>query len=352
MPDSRSILLAGLGNTGSHLAPLIARMGLSEHLVIVDPDIVEEDNMTAQAYRPDEVGQPKASGTADLLRQIRPALRVEAFVGELEDLPLGCFSGLVILCLDQDGARQVAAERCWQTGGVLYDVAVNGPAGLARLTRILPGAGRACLECSWSDGQYAKLPVRNSCRKTPPTDAPAALGSFAASLTTLWMNSEEAGDDNVEVVSSPTDGEMFVTRLTPNPDCRFDHRVPGIAHFGALDPLAPLPVLFDRLRTKVLAVPGFTFARRTRCVGCGSEEEVLQIARGPAGPGPCKRCASPLEFPGFHTNSQLIRSELSPAEEETSLEAIGLRDGDVVVADDDQWVQLGLRQSKPGHLHV
>ena len=65
MNPTRTILLTGLGNTGSHLAPLIARSGVGGLLVLVDPDIVEAGNMGAQAYGPDDVGKPKAEAMAE-----------------------------------------------------------------------------------------------------------------------------------------------------------------------------------------------------------------------------------------------------------------------------------------------
>lgn len=347
MHRPRSILLAGLGNTGSHLAPLIVRMGLSDRLVIADWDTVEAKNMAAAAYRTKDVGQSKCAATKDSLQDLNPILQIESFHGKLEDLPLAYFAGTVVLCLDQNASRQIASERTWWMGGTLVDIAVNGPESLARVTRIRRSNDWACLECGWSTELYSHLSALHACRKIPPTNAPAALGSFAASLAALVMQSPASGEDNIEVVSSPAAGEMFVSKLRRNPECRFRHSAPVIEHFGTIEPTTGLGSLMDRLHMDSLAVPGFSFARRVSCAGCGSEEEVLVLNRAGTTPQGCTLCGGPLEYPAFHARKRLQRSVLSESELALSLAEIGLVNGDVLSAGDNRWIQLSLDQDQP-----
>lgn len=339
MHNSHTILLAGLGNTGSHLAPLIAHSGMAGLLVLADPDIVEAGNMGAQSYVPADIGKPKAEATAQHLTGLNPDLRIESFTGELEDLPLGYFADKVVLCLDHDGARQIAAERAWWMGGTLFDLAVNGQAGLARVSRIVRGIGKACLECGWSPEQYAKLPVRNSCRKILPTRAPAALGSFAASLGAIQILSPAPDDFNSEIVSSPGAGEIWVTKLVENNNCRFNHRAPTVEFLNRLDFSRRLGQLMDELETRSIEVPGFTFATRTRCSGCSAEEDVLLLDRniGRA----CRQCERTLVVMPFHSSVATSREAVSDNYRDMTLTEIGLRPGDVVRTDINRWIQLG-----------
>ena len=101
-----SVLLAGAGNIGSFLAPLLARAGVGL-LRLVDRDRVEEKNLAGQDYDPEDVGRPKAEVLADRLRRRFPGLAVQAHAADLEDLPLGTFEVDVLLgALDSRQARQ------------------------------------------------------------------------------------------------------------------------------------------------------------------------------------------------------------------------------------------------------
>jgi molybdopterin/thiamine biosynthesis adenylyltransferase len=348
-----TILLAGLGNTGSHLAPLIARAGGGGLLVLADPDIVEAGNTGAQSYGPDDVGKTKAEAMAERLAGINPRLQIECLVGELEVLPLGYFGDLVVLCLDHDGARQVAAERAWWMGGTLFDVAVNGQAGLARVSRFVRGLGKACLECAWSPEQYGKLPVRNSCRRILPTRAPAALGSFAASLAATRLFSPASDDFNTEIVSSPGAGEMWATNLMENGHCRFNHRSPTVECLNHFDLSCGFGQLLDNLQTDSIEAPGFTFATRARCTGCGTEEDVLLLNRNDN--LTCSQCDWAIETLPFHSRAVIQREDITAGHAMLSLTDMGFRPGDVVRTDINRWFQLGcIRNSSstfPNHHH-
>lgn len=338
MNPSRIILLAGLGNTGSHIAPLLARMGLAERLVLADPDLVEAGNMQAQAYGPENVGLTKVEATARRLAGLNPHLKIECFPGDLEDLPLGYFADMVVLCLDHDGARQVAAERAWWMGGILHDVAVNGSTGLARVTRIVRGIGRACLECAWSDSQYANLPVRHSCRKITPTNAPAALGAYAASLAAMQILSPVVCDSNCEISASPGAGEMWISKLPENGGCRFRHRSATVECLNRFDFTLPIGDLFSLLDSSTIALPGFSFVGRGRCSGCGIDDEILLLNRRL--PSLCPRCGGVREFLPFHARSNIRSEDFSKDALSQSLDAVGLRPGDVVRSDNNRWIQL------------
>ncbi len=336
-------LLCGAGNIGSFLAPLVARIPNVSRIGIVDPDTVDPSNTAAQAFGPQDIGQFKAVAVARHLASLRADLTVDAFPCDLEDLPRGWFSGVVACCLDNNGGRRAAAERTWQSGGSLIDAGVNGLLGLARVTVIRGPSRGACLQCAWSAEQYAQLGVRHLCRRAiTPTNAPAALGSFTASLAATQIHKPARDDTNFEIVASPQHGEMWVSTLPESPDCRFPHPTPTIECLPRFDFTLPVGDLFERLDTRSLAVPDFAFAGRARCPnGCRAPaDDLLWLARGRT-PRACPQCGRPLAAMPFH-DRPAIRAEDFPAPElaRNMLDA-GLLPGDIVVTDNNRWIQLG-----------
>lgn len=346
MTCSTNILLCGLGNIGSHLAPLLARHPSVERLIIADPDRVSQSNLHSQNVNIDDLEKPKVEVHAAAMKRLRPSLWVRAVEGELEDLPLGCFAGIVLLALDSNGPRQVAAERTWQMGGLLIDHGVNPTAGLARVTVHAGGAGHACLECNWPGETYAALRARHGCAAAPPTNAPAALGAAAAAHGALrlfpLMNGHADAPDDAEWVIHPASGECYRTKLSPNPQCRFDHARLDVELLPGFDPAATLADLFDLLGVESLRIPAFSWELRLACRNCARETETLRVARG-AHAGRCQSCGGQLDPLAFHRSVELRRADLTAGQLARPLADIGLHAGDVVQsgAAPRRTVQLG-----------
>ena len=111
------VVLGAGGNIGSHLVPLLARLPGVTRLTLVDCDRYEEKNLQSQAITPSDVGQPKARVQARRARRINPKLEVVPIVDRLENVPLGCLRGDVILaCLDSKESRRCANEIAWRLG--------------------------------------------------------------------------------------------------------------------------------------------------------------------------------------------------------------------------------------------
>jgi len=83
-----AVVIAGAGNIGSHLAPLLARAGV-RLIRIIDRDRVEAKNLANQDFRREHVGGWKAEVLAERIQGQFPGLTVEARPLDLEDLPLG-----------------------------------------------------------------------------------------------------------------------------------------------------------------------------------------------------------------------------------------------------------------------
>lgn len=81
----RTVLIAGAGSVGSHLADLLVRSGV-EHLIVVDPDIVEPANLSRSIYTSHQIGRPKVDALAEHLVAINPVAQIVPLAVRLEDL--------------------------------------------------------------------------------------------------------------------------------------------------------------------------------------------------------------------------------------------------------------------------
>ncbi len=232
-PQTFTALLAGAGNIGSHLAPLLARAGIGT-LHIVDRDIVEKKNLTQQDYEAHDIGRSKAEALAERLRRQFPALKVEAFFADLEDVPLGAFRVDVLFgALDSRRARQVlVSERGWPLGIPVIDGAV-GEGLLGRVQTFIPGADTACLECGWSEADYRLLAAEYPCRPgafahAPGTVSPACIGAVVAGLMAarcLGLFDRSLAPDSREIACDLRHNRFLESRLRRGTKCRFDHRI-------------------------------------------------------------------------------------------------------------------------------
>jgi molybdopterin/thiamine biosynthesis adenylyltransferase len=159
-----SVFVAGLGNIGSHLVPLLARIRGIERAVLCDPDTYEPEQVASQDIRAHDVGHNKARVQAERLRALRPDLTVEAFAVRAEAVPLGAlWRAVTVSCLDSVAARVRLASRAWRVGGAFVDAAVAGGDGLMVRTEVyLPDPGAACFECAIED--YTQLDQSYPCQ--------------------------------------------------------------------------------------------------------------------------------------------------------------------------------------------
>jgi len=252
---SAKVLIAGVGNIGSHLVPLLARAGVGV-LRLVDRDVVEEKNLAQQAYGPQDVGRGKAEALARRLAGQFPQLRIEPFVADLEDVPLSAFRTDVLFgALDSRRARQLlVSERGWPLGVPVIDGGV-GEGLLGRVQVIRPGDTTACLECAWGETDYRHLAAEYPCRPgeavaTPSTMAPACVGAVVAGIMAarfLALMAGEAPEESREIAFDLRHNRFLESRLRRSPRCRFDHQVvPEIATIAAAARVADLVAMIER----------------------------------------------------------------------------------------------------------
>jgi len=72
---SRHVVVVGAGSVGSTMADALARTGIGRFTVL-DPDTVEEANLSRTIYIANDVGYPKVDALAARLRAAQPGLRV------------------------------------------------------------------------------------------------------------------------------------------------------------------------------------------------------------------------------------------------------------------------------------
>jgi molybdopterin/thiamine biosynthesis adenylyltransferase len=230
-----SVLIAGAGNIGSHLAPQLARAGVGA-IRLVDRDRVEAKNLATQDFRRKDVGRFKADVLAERLQAQFPQQRIEARSCDLEDLPRSEAAVDVLLgALDSRRARQMLiSEMGWPLGVPVIDGGV-GEGLVGRVQVFLPGPTSACLECTWGREDYRQLAAEYPCLPGAsaagrPTISTAFLGNFTASIMAgecLRILAGRAGTDSYEVPFDLAHYQFRRYLLRRAAACRHDHRMGG-----------------------------------------------------------------------------------------------------------------------------
>lgn len=111
----RNITIVGLGGTGAQVARIVGRMAYDRQragqsvpeITLIDPDVIEAQNVGRQLFAPAEVGQPKA---AVIGRRLNLALGLAVrWIPEKVDAKRHFDhygGGLILSCVDNHEARQ------------------------------------------------------------------------------------------------------------------------------------------------------------------------------------------------------------------------------------------------------
>jgi molybdopterin/thiamine biosynthesis adenylyltransferase len=335
---SRHIVVAGAGNTGSHLLPHLARMSAIGRITIVDPDVYAPENAASQNLDWEEdLGRAKAVVQAERLRRIRAcvggrALEVVAFQERIEDVPRGLLiSDLIVSCLDS--SRQYVNQIAWRLNVPWTDCGVQGGLKLARVNSYRPAMDAPCLECAWGPDDYAALEQEYPCGAVSgaahPTLASSALGALAASLAAIEI-AKLLSDDHAHALVGRQDlvdaehHTLDVTTYRRNPSCRFDH------HSWQVEPWLCPPA--ERTLGSALGaagslqVEGHLFSAGLICPSCEHREPSLRLNRPLAH---CPICSRRLIVPGFGSFDRIDPGR-ARGYEDLTLAQIGLRAGDIV----------------------
>lgn len=143
------VVIIGCGANGTVMANTLARAGVG-HLVIVDRDFIELNNLQRQVLFDEEDvrrGTPKAAAAADRLRKINPSIRIDGIVADVnaenvEELTDG--AALVMDGTDNFETRFLINDACVKHGVPwIYAGAVSS---YGMTMTIVPGE-TACLRC-------------------------------------------------------------------------------------------------------------------------------------------------------------------------------------------------------------
>lgn len=142
-----TILVAGAGGLGFPISVYLTAAGVGT-IRIIDPDIVELDNLNRQLLHWDrDIGRKKIESAREKLSQINPTINIEVYDEKITDenaLTLVDGVDAVIDALDNYEARFALNRACIEKRIPFFHGAVHGLMGQA--TTIIPGE-TACLRC-------------------------------------------------------------------------------------------------------------------------------------------------------------------------------------------------------------
>jgi adenylyltransferase/sulfurtransferase len=251
---------------------------------------------------------------------------------------------VILACLDSKESRRSANEIAWRLGMPWIDAGVEPSLMLARVNIYLPAADQPCLECAWSERDYAELSTIHPCdagvSKAPATNSPACLGALAAALQAIECQKLLAGQAagaliGRQVLIEAANHRQFVTAFHRNSKCRFDHAIWSISSLDRapqeLSIAAMLQMANRSDSSAALAFGGQPVVKRLDCPGCGFTRRIFRLQRRlrPADRF-CDRCGREMLSAGFYMKTRLSRADLSPGDADRSLASLGLRQGDVI----------------------
>lgn len=341
------VLIVGAGAIGSVTAPLVARTSFVTEITVVDGDIYSEENLQSQAIWPEDVGMPKAVACANRLRAIRPAWRANtnAIAKRIKEIPLGLLRDVDVIlgCLDSREARRAVNQIAFRLGVPFIDAGVMGDLRLARVSVFIPRKNTACLECAWSERDYAMQEQKFACggsNAAPASRSPAFLASIAASfqvseLERLCTGEIPEGEAARELLLDARGGRIINSTIGKNLECRFDHETWPIR--GATK--APLGItlaeLFAQTGANAVRLNAEPFATRFTCPSCGAESKALRIFTRIIGNAPICGCGEAKQPISFFNEDELRRDALSSSFLATRLQEAGFCESDIVRMDKD-----------------
>ena len=143
------IMVVGCGALGNEVLKHLALLGV-RHLVIVDFDSVERDNLSRSVLftREDaETGRRKVDAAADRLKQMNPDMEIRTIFGDIAyDVGLGLIRKMDVLisCVDNRWARYCINRLCMRAGIPWVDGGIDGLEGTARVFK----PGENCYACN------------------------------------------------------------------------------------------------------------------------------------------------------------------------------------------------------------
>lgn len=160
---SAKALVVGAGALGNEILKNLALLGVG-HVFVADRDRIELSNLSRSVlFREGDLGRDKAAVAAERARDIYPALKIQAWSGNIvHDLGLGVYrwANVILGGLDNREARVAINGAAAKVGKPWIDGAIERLDGVARVFD--PAVG-PCYECTMSEVDWKMLEARRSC---------------------------------------------------------------------------------------------------------------------------------------------------------------------------------------------
>lgn len=208
---SLKVCVVGVGGTGSVLVQQLARLGVSD-FVLIDPDRLETTNLNrVVGSKPSDIGRPKVEVARDAIIATNPLANVHAVVGDVLDIPnalLVAGADFAVACTDSHASRALICQVAYQHHVPSIDVGVAIGVASGKVTHVtgrvqMLSPGLPCLLCTEAlDGDRIRMDLMSSDQRAAdpyfdgegePQPAVISLNSTMSSLATTMFLSAVAG---------------------------------------------------------------------------------------------------------------------------------------------------------------
>jgi adenylyltransferase/sulfurtransferase len=292
---SARILVIGAGALGNEILKNLALLGFRK-ITVVDLDRIEESNLSRTIlFRPEDVGEFKATAAARAYRSIAPESVAQPLTGNvLRDFGLGLFewSDVILAGLDNREARLWINRSAWKVNRPWVDGAIEGINGVARV--FLPGEA-PCYECTLGEVDWAILQRRMSCNLLLNEDV--TEGKIPTTPTISSIIAAIQVQEAVKLIHGmPTlagGGYIFeglhhssyTVKYTENPDCMSHYTLREIVRLPQNSHELTVDELWKRAQADLgCSEVTLEFSRdvihKLVCPHCGAEEEQFVAVGG------------------------------------------------------------------------
>ncbi len=141
--ENTTVLIGGIGATGSQAAVTLARIGIGK-IIIIDGDVLEKHNIGNQVYRRAQIGSSKVDALIEIIDEIN-STRVMGVRGKVQNVDFDRLEADVFFGnFDNHGARFLLNYEAFLRKKPYIDVGIENLTGSLRF--VIPGK-TACMEC-------------------------------------------------------------------------------------------------------------------------------------------------------------------------------------------------------------
>jgi adenylyltransferase/sulfurtransferase len=309
------VLVVGAGALGNEIVKNLALLGVG-NILVADMDTIEASNLSRSVlFRESDCGRKKAEVAAAGAKQIYPAVRARAFVGNVVyDMGLGVlrWADVIIGGLDNREARVAINRAASRAGKIWIDGAIERLDGVARVFN--PAAG-PCYECTMSDVDWQMLEARRSCAllsrqemiegkvPTTPTTSSVVAGIQCQEAVKVLhgMETMQGG-----FVFNGRTHESYLVRYRKLPDCPSHEAYTPVEIMPGRSDATTVGEMLSRVRADLGGDAVIELNQDVlgglECPKCNTNERILaSLGKVTEAQGRCPRCGEHRVPHTFHT---------------------------------------------------